>query len=90
METVGIRELKQNLSKYIKKTKQGEKIIITEHKKEVAILLPFAREEDENEKLIGLAREGIVNWRGGKPKGSITKPTTIGQSVSATVLENRR
>jgi len=33
METVGIRELKKDLSSYLRKVKAGDKIIITERKK---------------------------------------------------------
>ncbi len=90
METVGIRELKQNLSKYIKKTRLGEKIIITDHKKEVAVLLPFTKEETESEKLTALVKEGIIKWKGSKPTGSVSKPRILGPSVADAVLEDRR
>ena len=30
METVGIRELKRNLSKYLRSVKDGEKVVVTE------------------------------------------------------------
>ena len=90
MKIVGIRELKQNLSKYIKKTRQGEKFIITDHKKEVAVLLPFTKEETEGELLSGLVREGIVNWKGSKPKGSVLRPRILGPSISDAVIEDRR
>ncbi|NQU64425.1 MAG: type II toxin-antitoxin system prevent-host-death family antitoxin [SAR324 cluster bacterium] len=90
METVGIRELKQNLSKYIDKTRRGEKIIITDRKKEVAFLLPFVGEESENEKLMSLVKEGFIEWKGSKPKGSVAKPLNTSLSVSDAVIEDRR
>jgi len=40
METVGIRELKKDLSNYLRKVKAGDKIIITDRKKEIAFIVP--------------------------------------------------
>jgi len=39
MKTVGIRNLKNSLSKYIKLAKSGEKILITDHGKIVAEII---------------------------------------------------
>jgi prevent-host-death family protein len=39
-ETVGVRELRQNLSKYLALVKEGEALIVTEHGREVARLVP--------------------------------------------------
>ncbi len=39
-ETVGVRELRQNLSVYIKRVKEGETLAVTEHGREVARLMP--------------------------------------------------
>jgi len=40
MKTVGIRNLKNSLSKYINLAKSGEKILITDHGKVVAEIIP--------------------------------------------------
>ncbi len=39
-ETVGVRELRQNLSKYLTRVKQGETLTVTERGREVARLVP--------------------------------------------------
>lgn len=39
-ETVGVRELRQNLSKYLDRVKAGEDLVVTEHGREVARLVP--------------------------------------------------
>ena len=39
-ERVGVRELRQNLSKYLDRVKAGEDLVVTEHGREVARLLP--------------------------------------------------
>lgn len=38
--TVGVRELRQNLSKYLERVKQGESLIVTERGTEVARITP--------------------------------------------------
>ena len=40
-ETVGVRELRQNLSKYLDRVKAGEDLVVTEHGREVARLMPI-------------------------------------------------
>jgi prevent-host-death family protein len=39
-ENVGVRELRQNLSKYLDRVKAGEGLVVTEHGREVAHLVP--------------------------------------------------
>lgn len=41
-EAVGVRELRQNLSKYLDRVKAGEDLVVTEHGREVARLVPVA------------------------------------------------
>ena len=89
METVGIRELKSNLSRYLKKVRSGEKIIVTDRKKQVALILPCSRETDE-EKLLQLVQGGLAQWSGGKPAGLQPRIYSKGANVSDAVLEDRR
>lgn len=42
---VGVRELRQNLSRYLERVKAGEGFIVTERGEEVARLTPSARHE---------------------------------------------
>lgn len=42
-ETVGVRELRQNLSKYLERVKEGEAFVVTERGQEVARLTPSER-----------------------------------------------
>lgn len=42
--SVGVRELRQNLSRYLDRVKAGEVLVVTEHGREVARLIPFAGE----------------------------------------------
>jgi prevent-host-death family protein len=44
--TVGVRELRQNLSKYLDRVKDGEVLIVTERGRRVARLVPDGRADD--------------------------------------------
>lgn len=39
-ENVGVRELRQNLSRYLERVKRGEALVVTERGREVARLVP--------------------------------------------------
>jgi len=89
METIGIRELKENLSRYMKRVKTGERIIVTDRKKEIAVIIPFEK-NDKEEKINQLIQRGMACWSGGKPKGLPTRVVSAGNSVSDAVIEDRR
>ena len=89
METIGIRELKDNLSRYMKRVKSGEKIIVTDRKKEIAIILPLEKKAKE-EKIYRLIQRGVAKWSGSKPEGMPVRIISRGKSVSDAVVEDRR
>lgn len=89
MEKVGIRQLKENLGRYMKKIRVGEKIILTDRKKEVAIIMPYGENKNE-EKLYSLIQRGVASWSGVKPKGMANRIVSKGKSVSSAVTEDRR
>ena len=89
MQTVGIRELKANFSQYLSKVKLGERIIVTDRKKEVAIIAPL-REKPGDDKILRLMERGIAQWSGGKPRGLQPRIISKGGKVSAAVIEGRR
>ena len=51
MKTVGIRNLKNSLSKYIKLAKSGEKILITDHEKIVAEIISTKKQSIKSDLL---------------------------------------
>ena len=89
MVTVGIRELKRNFSEYLRSVKAGEKVVITDRKKEIAVILPFTKVDDQ-EKILQLVREGLADWSGKKPRGMSVRIRSEGKSVSDAILEDRR
>ncbi len=89
MITVGIKELKNRLSHYLREIKKGGKIVITEREKVIAAIVPVER-ADEDSRLLSLVKEGFAIWKGGKPVGSRQPIKIKGKTVSEIVIEERR
>jgi antitoxin (DNA-binding transcriptional repressor) of toxin-antitoxin stability system len=88
MLTVGIREIKNRLSEYLRKAKAGERILVTERGKPVAVITrPGGMATEGIETMI---REGQASWGGGKPQGARKPPKLKGPSVADAVIEDRR
>ncbi len=62
--TVGIRELKTHLSKYVRQVKSGDTIVITDHGKPVGRIVPV--EQTVEEKILALRDSGFLEWSGEK------------------------
>lgn len=69
---VGVRELRQNLSVYLDRVKEGERLEVTEHGRPVALLVPVPpatdvlarlRAEGKLSKPKGDFREWLRNWQ---------------------------
>ena len=54
--TVGVRELRQNLSVYLQRVKAGEPLTVAEHGQPVAMLVPLAPAASVLERLIASGR----------------------------------
>ena len=86
MHSVGIKELKSKLSSYVDKASHGERVVITDHGKEVALIVPIS---GERQTVISLMEAKKAKWKGGKPAG--LKGIHIkGKSLSETIIEERR
>jgi prevent-host-death family protein len=86
MLTVGVKELKAKLSSFLDRVYGGEQVIITEHGREVAIIVPISK---ERKAIWSLVHSGKAHWTGGKPKG-LAGVRIKGRSLSETILEERR
>lgn len=53
---VGVRELRQNLSVYLDRVKEGERLEVTEHGRPVALLVPLPADDDPLDRLIAEGR----------------------------------
>lgn len=89
MATVGIRELKNRLSEFLRRVAEGERITVTDRGRPVAVISSPITTSDEEE-MVKMVREGLARWDGGKP-GVPRRPVKIrGKPISDTVLEDRR
>jgi prevent-host-death family protein len=76
--TVGVRDLKANLSAYLKKAEKGQRIVITAHGKAVAELNPHKEEEEVEARMKALVDAGVVLWNGKKLRP--VKPVTLNKN----------
>lgn len=86
---VGIREIRNRLSRYLKRVKQGETIVITDRNIPVAKIIPL--KEQELEDILTLQKAGLASWHGGKPEG-LSNPPAVKDNrlVSDIIAEDRR
>ena len=92
MTEVSVRELRNNLAKYLRRAGGGEEIVVTSRGKPVAALSrPPAREKTLDEKLDDLERRGFLRRGRGKyvPPAKMIKLRGEGPSVSEMILEDR-
>ena len=86
MISVGIKELKGKLISFVARAREGEEIVITDHGKDVAVIMPLSR---ERRVVKSLMEKGKAKWAGGKPKGTVGIRIK-GEALSKTVIEDRR
>jgi prevent-host-death family protein len=89
MPQVGVRELKNQLSRYLKMVQNGEEILVTERGRFVARIVP-AEMLSLKQAMEPLLREGLVQWSGGKPRGASRRPVIRGRTLADIVIEDRR
>jgi len=89
MDTVGIRELKAHLSRYLRRVRSGARLMVTERGRSIATISPIEARADVDW-AHRLVADGRANWSGGKPAGS-REPVRVaeGRTVSDAVLEDR-
>jgi prevent-host-death family protein len=74
MERVGVRELRQNLSVYLRRVQRGEKLEVTERGRPVAVLQPIVA---ANDRLSRLEARGIPLRRGSGNLADLPPPAKI-------------
>ena len=90
MESVGIRELKNHLTRYLRTVRQGNAITVTAHGKPIARLVPISPQGEaaltpEMEKRMWeLAADGFLAWDG----GSSQMPEPVADNQGAGLLSD--
>jgi prevent-host-death family protein len=85
---IGIRELKSTLSACVREVKSGRTLVVTEHGKPVARIIPEAI--SVRERVEALRRAGTIAWSGrglrpAKPVGKVRGDRTVADLL----VENR-
>src|SRR3990170_4725678 len=87
--SVGVRELKDRLSQYLRAVKGGQTIVITERGKPIGRIVPAAQSLEE--KLQAMQEAGLIQWSGKRltPMKPVAK-VKDGYSVADLLIEDRR
>ncbi|HKV98709.1 MAG TPA: type II toxin-antitoxin system prevent-host-death family antitoxin [Vicinamibacterales bacterium] len=87
--TIGVRELKANLSACLRRVQAGERLTVTDRGRAVAVLAPV-----DTPASVGWAHamvaKGLATWSGGKPAGMAKRIKSRGKPASLMVIEDRR
>jgi len=83
MRSIGVRELRQNASRYLREVKNGETVEVTERGEPVARLVPIPQKESTYDRLVAEGR--IVPAKGNrrdlgpplKPKPGVPLPSEV-------------
>lgn len=94
MESIGVRELRQNASKYLERVKRGESIEVTDRGVPVAVLAPIPAQKKSRyqelleQGLITSAKDDLAEWlRSHQPLAAVSDYT--GPSIQQILDEQR-
>lgn len=96
MRTVGIRELKIHISKYLKNVKEGGELLVSERGKTIAMIVPISKPRPEQVKLhsilVRLSDEGKIMMPAAytKPSRPLSRKKVTGTPFSDAIKEARR
>ena len=79
MESVSVRELRQHLSRYLRRVERGEHLLVTERRRPVAMLGPLPEDVDVIDRLIAT---GEITPAAGDLLDLRPKPGIPGRSTS--------
>ena len=88
MADVGVRALKDQLSQYLRRARLGERIVVTDRGRPIAVISAVG-EGPEVQHAWELVRRGQARWSGGKPRGLIAGPKTPRRDTTQLILEDR-
>lgn len=90
MTTVGARELKNRLGRYLRQVRTGETILVTERGRPVAELRPLSPAAlDLDARLGELAAEGLIRLPTRRKSPKILRVKLPGPPLSQTIIEDR-
>ena len=94
MGTVGVKELKNRLTQYLRRTKQGEEVVVTERGRPIALIQPLPKSLthiiSREARLASLAAQGLITLPTRKPLKRVRLVKVSGIPISKTIVEDRR
>lgn len=94
MKSVGLRDLKNRLSEYIREVRSGEAVLVTDRGEVVAELIPPGQGGDERgvpSALVALARRGLLTLGVSNDSAVYSKlPRVLKRSHAAELLNEER
>jgi prevent-host-death family protein len=89
-ERVGVRELRQNLSVYLRRVQKGESLVVTDHGRPVARLTPLPASVDVLERLAGDGRVIMPSRSIDDVLSTTTKPGRVKSRAIMQALDEQR
>jgi prevent-host-death family protein len=93
MAIAGVRELRNRLTEYLRRTKRGEEIVVTDRGQPIAVIRPigrFPRSRARETRLARLASQGLIALPTRKPLKRVRAIEISGRPISGTIVEDRR
>ena len=93
METTGVAALKARLSRYLDRVKGGQEVVVTEHGRPIAKLVPLPPVKGREARRDRLARAGFLILGRGRVRASLGRPPKgppVGRAVLQALLDDRR
>ena len=93
MSTVGVKELKNRLTQYLRRTKQGEEVIVTERGHPIALIQAIKSADKAvslEAKLARLAAQGVLSLPTRRPLRRVRLVKVSGKPISKIIVEDRR
>ena len=89
--TVGIRDAKIHLSKYVKMVQKGNEIILTDHGRPVGKIIPMAtRDLPIEERVKQLEDKGLLEPDSGRVHYKIPRPIPVPEGIAQVFLQEDR
>ena len=90
MERIGIRELRQNASRYLALVKAGHTVEVTERGELIALLVPAQRSHTVRDQLIGAGRLIPAACPTGRVRSPRPVPSAPGEPTNQELLDAER
>jgi prevent-host-death family protein len=90
MERIGVRELRQNASRYLARVKAGETVEVTERGELVALLTPPGRGRNTRDQLVASGRLVPATSPSGRLRSPHPVPVAAGEPTNQELLDAER